>query len=127
MRLIEKIFTLQNQPPFDTLRHSELILTANIAKVKKYSKGATLIPKETPVQSLFIIQKGEATYDGEIISGFFGAEELMNDATLKESVIAQSDIQALIISKGYFFTLIYECPGIMIELLKYFDDNRIEQ
>jgi len=126
MRLIEKIFILQNQSPFNILRHTELILTANIANVKKYAKGSTLISNDFPVQNLFILKKGEASYKGKNISGFFGAEELMNDVTLEESVIAQTDIEALIISKGHFYTLIYECPEFMIELLSHFEKNRIE-
>jgi len=127
MKLIEKIFTLQSRSPFDTLRHSELILTANISKVKKFEKGSILIEKDNPVQNLFVIKNGEASYKEKRISDFFGAEELLNDVVLNESVIAQSDIEALVISKGHFYTLIYECPGMMIELIKCFENNRIEK
>jgi len=125
MKIIDKIFTLQNRSPFNTLRHSELVLTANITKVKKYSKGTTIIYKDSPIQNLFIIEKGEASYKNSPISSFFGAEELLNDVVLEENVVAQTDIEALVISKGHFYTLIYECPGLMIEIIKYYEDNRI--
>lgn len=127
MQLVEKIFTLQNTLPFDTLRHSELILTANIAKVKKYVKGSILIDKDALVQNLFIIRSGEAIYKEKRTSNLFGAEELLNDVTLNENVVANTDIEALVISKGHFYTLIYECPEFMIELIKHFNNNRIEK
>jgi len=125
MKIIDKVFSLQNRSPFNTLRHSELVLTANITKVKKYSKGSTIIYKDSTIQNLFIIEKGEASYKEKNISNFFGAEELLNDIVLDENVIAKTDIEALVISKGHFYTLIHECPGLMIDLIKYYEDNRI--
>jgi signal-transduction protein with cAMP-binding, CBS, and nucleotidyltransferase domain len=126
MSLIDKIFTLQQCDPFKSLRHSELVLTANITKVKKYPKGSIIIPKEAAVQNFFILSKGEAYYKERPLAAFFGAEELMNDVALDEDVIAHEDIEALVINKGHFFTLIYECPGLLIELLGYFGKHRIE-
>ena len=125
MELVDKIFTLQNRSPFNTLRHSELVLTANITKVRNYEKGSIIISKDSPVLNLFIIKHGNASYKDKTISNFFGAEELLNDVVLEENVIAQSDIEALVISKGHFYTLIHECPGLMIELIKYYKENRI--
>jgi len=125
MKIIDKVFSLQNISPFNTLRHSELVLTANITKVKKYPKGSTIIYKDSSIQNLFIIEKGEVSYKDIQISNFFGAEELLNDIVLDENVIAQTDIEALVISKGHFYTLIHECPGFMIELIKHYEDNRI--
>jgi len=127
MELIDKIFALQNRAPFNVLRHSELILTANITKVKKYHKGETIIYKDSSVQNLFIIEDGKASYKDREISNFFGAEELLNEVTLAENVTAKSDINALVISKGHFYTLIHECPSLMIEIIKYYGENRIEQ
>lgn len=126
MTLVDKIFTIQNTVPFNTLRHSEIILTANISSVKKFSKGSPLTSTDVAIQNLYVIIQGEVSYDGKKISNFFGAEELLNDIVLDKEIICESDVEVLLISKGHFFTLIYECPGLMIELLAHFQNNRIE-
>ncbi len=127
MTLIKKIFTLQSISPFNKLKDSELILTANITKIKKYQKGATIYTKDVSVNSLFIILRGETiTKSGKKFYNFFGLKEILNDLVFKEDIVANSEIKAMVITKAHFFTLIYECPDLTLELLNLLDKDRIE-
>lgn len=127
MNLVEKIFILKNESVFASLSSSELILVANIAKVRKYSKGSVILQQNAPVQNLFILKDDKASYKGKTISKCFGAEEMLNDILLEEDVIAKEDVDVILIAKGYFYTLIYECPSFIIDLLKEFNQNRIKR
>lgn len=127
MNLAKKIFVLKNETVFSSLSSSELILAANIAKVRKYPKGSTIIQRNTPVQNIFILNNKSVQYKEKTISKCFGAEEMLNDVVLNEDVIAKDETEAIIISKGHFYTLVYECPYFMIDLLKEYNNNRISQ
>ncbi len=117
MTLIDKIFKLKSISPFNRLEYSELILTANITKIKKYNKGDTIQPKELYVYSIFIVIDGEVNNGNKI----FGIEEILEDKTFKEDIIAKTPVKIMTISKAHFFTLIYECPNILLELLNLTD------
>lgn len=127
MNLIEKIFILKNEPVFASLSNSELILVANIAKVRKYSKSSIIVQQNSPIQNLFILKNNGASCGEKIISKCFGAEEMLNDILPEKDIVAKEDVVAILITKGYFYTLIYECPSFIVDLIKRFDQNRINQ
>jgi len=123
MTLIEKIFALKSISPFNRLEYSELILTANITKIKKYNAGDIIQPKELYVYSIFIIIDGEVTnIDTQSKnSKIFGIKEILEDKTFKDDIVAKTPVKIMTISKSHFFTLIYECPNILLELLNLTD------
>lgn len=127
MNLVEKIFILKNETVFSSLSNAELILVANIAKTRSYSKGSAIVEQNMPIQNIFILKDKNATYKEKVLAKCFGAEEMLNDVTLEEDIVAQEDIEVILISKGHFYTLVYECPSFMIDLLKEYDNNRIQR
>lgn len=119
MTLIEKVFTLKSIQPFDTLYDGELILTADVIKVKYFKAGDTIYRVDSLLSNLYIIAKGEIAYeDGESIKGYFGLETLVHDKPIKSNIIASSDVTFLLLSQEHLLTLLYESPHLMIGFLK---------
>jgi len=122
MTLIEKIFILKSMSPFNKLEDSELILTANITKIKKYNKGDIILAKDVYVYSISMFIEGEATTtSGNRVDKLFGIKEILEDKTFVEDIIATTSVKIMTISKAHFFTLIYECPDLLLELLNLTD------
>ena len=124
MNLIEKIFALSSISPFDRLQHSELILTADIAKTKEYNIGDTIQIKEQYVYSIFIVINGKAvTQNGTELEKIFGIQEVLDEKTFTEDIIAHTPTKLITIGKAHFFTLLYECPDLLLGLLNLRDDR----
>ncbi len=119
MTLIQKIFTLKSIEPFDTLYNEELVLTADILKVKYYKAGDTIYTVDSLLSNLYIIVKGEVKYDdGHIIKDYFGLGTLVHDRPIKSNIIASTDVSFLLLSQEHLLTLLYESPHLMIGFLK---------
>jgi len=122
MTLVEKIFILKSISPFNRLEYSELILTSNIIKIKKYNKGDIILAKDVYVYSLYIVANGEVvSVSGNNINKIFGIKEILEDKTFKEDIVANTPVKIMTISKAHFFTLIYECPNLLLELINLTD------
>lgn len=127
MTLIEKVFTLQSINPFENLKDAELILTANVIKIKKYKEKELIIPKEMPLNYLILMVNGVAsTKSGKEFKSLFGARELLSDILPKEDLVAKDEVEVMLINKAHFFTLLYECPDLMLGFLNLLDTDRIE-
>ncbi len=118
MTLTEKVFILKSIKPFDRLSDSELILTANITKLKSYEKGKNIYSSGSTMFNLFIIIEGDVKTDaGENVEGCFGIKALVHDEAVPYTISASSDVKVLLISKAHLLTLLYECPALMVGFL----------
>ena len=118
MTLTEKVFILKSIKPFDRLSDSELILTANITRLKSYENGKNIYSSGSAMYNLFVIVDGEASMSsGEKVDGCFGLRALVHDEVVPHTLLASSEVKVLLISKAHLLTLLYECPALMVGFL----------
>ena len=123
MTRIEKILALRNTPLFERLRDMELGLIAEIAAEKKYAPGELLISRRKPLQRLYVVVQGSVRCaDDRAMPTVIGVESLLFDIPVAESLKASGETGAvcLLISKAHFFTIVNECPALVIGLLEEF-------
>jgi len=116
----ENFFTLKQSPPFDRLDDSELILLANLAKVKPYPPGSIVCRGQQPLQYLYVIMKGSlwTILDDQSIQlpDVFGHEFLLQNHAIAANVTAHAEEGAtcLLFKRENFFTIAYECPSLIL-------------
>ncbi|OQY29736.1 MAG: hypothetical protein B6244_02805 [Candidatus Cloacimonetes bacterium 4572_55] len=118
----EKIFSLKGILPFNRLRDSELILIAEITKYRSYAPGEKITSAGRILPKLYITIDGELTAEGPEngekfpVPQVFGVESLLMDHPIIHSLSASEPggANCLLINKGHFFTIMYECPELVI-------------
>jgi len=121
MTLTDKVFVLRSSPPFDRLRDSEVALIAEAMKVRRYGPGETICGVGQHLQKLYVVAEGGLTFDtGEALPTVFGLQSLLFDKPQEHTIVASSTDGAccLTIGKSGFFTMIYECPILIVEFLQ---------
>lgn len=120
MTLTEKIFALKSSPPFDALKDSEIILIAEIVRERRYTAGRMLTGGENPLRNLYITVDGSVFHsDGSKVPPVIGmASLLFNRATGPLKSSPDKGARCLVISKGQFFTIINECPNLLLRYLE---------
>jgi len=122
MNITEKIFALQEIPLFSQLQYSELLLITEVTSEGNYPPGKLIVPAGTILQKLYIVVNGGVTAKETNKSApIFGVCSLIFDEPVPYDLKADSEhgAKALVISKGHFFTIINECPELVINFLKY--------
>jgi signal-transduction protein with cAMP-binding, CBS, and nucleotidyltransferase domain len=120
MKLTEKLFALQQTAPFDQLREPELALIADIAWERHYEPGDTVLSKEQGVKCLYIVINGSVLYtDHYQVGPILGAASLLFGVPIREALWAgESGASCLLIFKRHFFTIVNECPNLVVGLLQ---------
>ncbi|HBN08100.1 MAG TPA: Crp/Fnr family transcriptional regulator [Cyanobacteria bacterium UBA8530] len=116
MTLTEKAFALRAVPPFDRLNDSELALVAEATKFRLFAPGERIASADGVLQKLYVRISGAVFSGNEHFPAVFGAPSLLFGHSLERDLIAcpETGASCLLISKGHFFTLIYECPCLMV-------------
>ncbi len=117
MTVIERFFKLRDVPPFDRLYDSELSLIAEAAVQRTYAPGHVILSSNKLLKALFITLDGwleDAA--GKRMPSVFSPEYLLMGIPADGDVIASKERGAvcLLISKGHFFTILYECPMLTL-------------
>lgn len=115
MSLTERFFRMRAIAPFDRLYDGELAIIAQAAIPRRYAPGHRLLSAYKPPNALFIVLEGSLTTpSGDPLPRIFSPEYLVMGLPLEQDVIADAKTGALclLISKGHFFTLLYECPAL---------------
>jgi len=123
MTITEKIFALKRTKPFDRLRDSELTLIAEIVREIQYAPGETLISSNRPLQSLYVVAQGSIYRSGkDKMPSVFGIESILFDMPVTDTLEASHEDGAicLLIAKGHLFTIINECPSLIVGFLEEF-------
>jgi len=122
MNITEKIFALNKIEAFSSLQYSELILIAEVTAESSYQPGKVIVPSGTVLQKLYVVVQGKVmTQEKHQSIPIFGVGALILEEAIPYDLIADNDLGATIlsISKGHFFTIINECPNVVINFLKY--------
>jgi signal-transduction protein with cAMP-binding, CBS, and nucleotidyltransferase domain len=121
MNITEKIFALNQIEPFSILQYSELILIAEVTSEYYYQPEKVIVPAGTVLQKLYIVVDGKViTQEGQQPIPIFGVNSLILEEAIPYDIIADKAHGATVlsISKGHFFTIINECPNVVINFLK---------
>lgn len=120
MNMINRLFALRSSPPFDQLKDAELVLIAAAVRARRYEPGELIGQAGRPLRNLFVVVGGEVASDGgEEIPTVFGATSLLFGTSLKHPIRAGlKGATCLLIRRAHFHTILNECPGLIIGLLR---------
>jgi len=121
---------LAKVPMFRGLKPRQLKKLAERARVRDYSEGDIIVEQGAEGIGLYIMARGTAVVkrihaDGETRQldvlerfAFFGELSLLDDAPRSASVIAETDVKAVVLSKLDFLDELEDDPKMAVVLLK---------
>lgn len=118
---VHRFFALQETPPFDRLRESELALIADVALERTYAPGEAVHPGREPFSRLYVLLEGQWQYaDGQPAPRLLGVGSLLFDQPASGAVTAHPDVGARVVTigKSHFHTICNQCPEVLLGLLE---------
>lgn len=122
MHLSEKILILKGIEPFASVSDNELAVIAEKTDPVTFSAGKTIIAPYDMATKAFILVSGETdpfAPEGSILA----YESLLFGTEVKTGITAKTNVQCLEVSRGHFFTMIYELSEIPLFLMKQSPDQ----
>ena len=119
MTLPEKIFALRRLPLLADLSDGELAVLAEASVERRFAAGETVCAAGRPPAGLLFVCAGAVTDgDGVEAGGAAGAAALLFDRPPDAGLVAgPAGAQCLQIARSDFFTLVRQCPAIVVGLL----------
>ena len=116
----ERLLALKTIAPFDRLADAELALIASAARARAFAPGETLLAAGKPAPYLFVVVEGEAREEGGApVPPVLGADSLLFQSPLERTIRAgEAGAVCLLLGRAHFFTTVYECPALVIGLLR---------
>ena len=120
----DKIERLEEVPIFDECSQRQLRSIARIARVFDALAGTMLTHAEEPGDEFFLILDGTANADvatekrGSLRPGaFFGEMSLLDGGPRSATIVAETPVRLLVISRRDFSVLLKDVPGLTQSLL----------
>jgi len=125
MLVMEKLYALQRSPIFHGLDESEILLVAEVAQLRSFAPGSIICSVDSDSLRLHIPIRGEASYESGRPAGkvFDVPSLLFNDVLIEGIRAGDTGCDCLTISKGHFFTLLSECPEILVNMMAAVGDS----
>jgi signal-transduction protein with cAMP-binding, CBS, and nucleotidyltransferase domain len=121
---IEKAFMLKSVQPFDKLDERTLFNMVSVMTLTKYDANLTLMDAETVGNEVMIVVDGSITTDSGNSVTIAGIRSVLEDVAIGQHVVTVgTGATCLRIGKGHFLTTIYECPFILVDLIKLRNQN----
>jgi signal-transduction protein with cAMP-binding, CBS, and nucleotidyltransferase domain len=121
---IEKAFMLKSVQPFDKLDERTLFNMVSVMTLTKYEANTRLIDSETVSNEVMIVVDGIITSDSGGSVNIAGIRSVLEDTAIGEHITTnETGASCLRIGKGHFLTTIYECPFILVDLIKLKNQN----
>jgi signal-transduction protein with cAMP-binding, CBS, and nucleotidyltransferase domain len=121
---IEKAFMLKSVQPFDKLDERTLFNMVSVMTLTKYEANTRLIDSETVSNEVMIVVDGIITTDSGGSVTIAGIRSVLEDTAIGEHIITnETGATCLRIGKGHFLTTMYECPFILVDLIKLRNQN----
>jgi CRP-like cAMP-binding protein len=116
MVLSERILALRRLRAFRDSGDRELILLAEVARPRFFPPGSLLCEKGKTGRYLILIVGGAAEVDGrQLSSEHLCLASVLFGSPIPETVKAGADgAQCLLLEQSYVFTLIAECPRVLL-------------
>ncbi len=118
MTTVEIIAILGATAPFDRLTAAERERVAGVMRQMHYLPNSLIQPAGEPLGRLLLRVDGEWLADGRRMPPILGVEALVNSTAFAADLMAgPSDVNCLALSKGHFFTVMNQCPAVLLALL----------
>lgn len=116
LSIAEKALALQAVAPFDALVPAELLIVAAAAEPVAFAPGRVLCHSGATLSRLYVRLAGDVVDPaGTAMQPVIGTTLLLTGITAPFSMLAGPDgYRALSISRGKFFTLVNQCPALLI-------------
>ncbi len=129
MSINSEVETLRTIPIFRTIEPGKLRLLAFISERITFRPGETICTQGEPGDSAFIILSGNGNVlvdaGGELRrvaeikkNDVVGEMALLTDMPRTATVVADSEVAALRISKDNFFRILHEFPEVSLEMMR---------
>ncbi len=120
MMITDRLATLQASPVFNELEESELLLIAEVSRLRVYAPGAVICRPEDVTIRFYLPFEGNTEFaDGRSTPAVFDLPSLVFDQPLSQTIRAgRHGASCLTIEKGHFFTLMAECPTILVNIMR---------
>ena len=127
MTLSEKILALRQCSLFEGVGDSEITAIAEICRARKFMAGSVITRAHEVPQRLLIVTNGSLQQlNGQPLSAVYDVPSLVLNLAPVRDVVADPQLGAecLMISKSHFFTIIQECPSVLVNVLTEADPER---
>jgi hypothetical protein len=122
MTLPERMFALRGLPGFDQLRADELLAVAAGMTERRYRPGQVVAAADTSLWHLLVVVAGHVLPQGvsEPMPPIIGADLLITNRALAVTLVAdpREGAVCLRLGKGHFFTVVNECPALLVEMIR---------
>lgn len=121
---IEKAFLLKSIEPFEKLDERTLFNLVSVMTLTQYEPNTLLVDSHTVCNEVLIVVDGECNTESGNQIFLAGIHSVLEDSVMGQT-ISSSDkgAKCLRIGKGHFLTTMYECPFILVDLIKLRNQN----
>jgi hypothetical protein len=115
-----RLLYLRAQPPFDGLSEAEIVAVADAASTRQFAPGEVVAPEGRPLASLHVVAQGAvlSAHDHAPLPPVFGAISLLNREPIAGPLVAGPvGAEVIFLARPHFFTLVTECPWLLVDLL----------
>lgn len=122
MTPMEIMFALGRQPPFDRLTDPELEIAASVASERHFEAGELVLNAGDSFRRVLILLDGAWTCEERPLPRLLGVRSLLSGQEGPGEVRAGAEgAHCLTLTRGHFFTLVNECPALLLALLSMAD------
>ena len=122
MTLTERIFALSRLPGFDQLPADELLAVAASMTERRYNPGDVVVPAGVSMWHLLVVVRGQLHSEPsrQAAPAVIGADLLLTNRPVPEALRADEEHGAVCLrmNKGHFFTVVNECPALLLEMAR---------
>lgn len=121
---IEKAFLLKSIEPFDKLDERTLFNLASVMTLTHYEPETLLIESDIVCSEVLIVVDGECRTEPGNLMFLAGIHSVLEDSVIGETISSgKNGAKCLRIGKGHFLTTMYECPFILVDLIRLRNQN----
>ncbi|MCH8495487.1 MAG: hypothetical protein LAT57_07625 [Balneolales bacterium] len=121
---IEKAFLLKSVEPFDKLDERTLFNLVSVMTLTQYEPNKLVLDSQTVCNEVLIVVDGDCRTESSHKIFLAGVHSVLEDLVIGESISSGSaGAKCLRIGKGHFLTTMYECPFILVDLIRLRNQN----
>jgi len=113
------IAALRAVRPFERLTDQEITLLAEIVETRSFGPDEMVHPGERPLHALYVTVAGRLMRQDNLTFAepLNGLSDLLTYEPSPALRAGEAGARVLVISQGYFFTLLRECPEFLLGLI----------
>ena len=116
MNRVQRYFALRTVVPFNRLSREELMTIAEACRHRRYEPGEIVHPGDEAARRVSVLVNGTLSGSEDQINGALGV--LLRTPFAAPILAGAGGATCLVLSRSRFFTIVYECPEILVWLLR---------